>query len=428
MIRLEWPLTWQHNSRSKKKHFLCFIALSVALVQIFNISQVEYEDISRKLLDSSADSPRLVKPLKILALGGSITWGGKLADPSLSSYASLLGNIHFPGSVVHNEAIRATGASYFSLCIQSIIEGTANFVSVQDSNKKKEDAEKEPYDVILLEFAVNGLDGSDILIRRLRQRYPGAIIIFIRLYSLVSKSEPFTMAVQNAIEETNTILYDFHPEGAHMNKVSVDSFTKSLFSIDFHHLAENGHFHVSKKIRNIILEHLPERSKTRDQGTWGNGDTCYFWGKNGIAHPDLQMSGGSMKRLDQNKISYEFFEKAYFNYSLPETVALSANNGAIPVYLTHMTSGNPSIYPKLRVVLNDHEQQQLDPLYPQFAKNHVSKSTPIGATKAGVNTLILESVEKDKETPFRLWGLSVCTACADFGNNLLQIDATYGLV
>lgn len=428
MIRLGWPSTRQHNSRWKKRNFVCSVAVLIVLVQIYNISQVGYEDIARKLLDIGADSPRLAKPLKILALGGSITWGGKLANPSLSSYASLLGNTHFPGSVVHNEAIRATGASYFSLCIQSIIEGTANFVSVEDSNKRKEDAEKEPYDVILLEFAVNGLEGSDLLIRRLRQRYPGAIIIFIRLYSLVSGSEPFTMTVRNAIEETNTILYEFHSEGAHMNKVSADSFTKSLFSLDFHHLAENGHFHVSKKLRNIILEHLPEHSKRTEQGTWGNGDICYFWGKNGMAHPNLHMSGGSMKRLNHNKISYEFFDKAYFNYSLPETVDSSASNDAIPIYLTHMTSGNPSIYPKLRVVLNGHEEKELDPLYPQFANNHVSKSTPIGASKAGSNTLILESVEKDKEAPFRLWGLSVCPACADFGTKLLQIDATYGLV
>jgi hypothetical protein len=82
----------------------------------------------------------LKRRLIILSLGSSHTWGAGLEDRRHQAYPFLLGE---PGGHVVNLAMRATGADYPSVCLQSMIP----------------DSEWINFDVITLEFRSCG-DGS----------------------------------------------------------------------------------------------------------------------------------------------------------------------------------------------------------------------------------------------------------------------------
>jgi hypothetical protein len=60
----------------------------------------------------------LKRRLLVLSFGSSHTWGAGLEDPQNQAYPFLLGE---PGGHVLNVALRATGADYPSVCLQSMI-------------------------------------------------------------------------------------------------------------------------------------------------------------------------------------------------------------------------------------------------------------------------------------------------------------------
>jgi hypothetical protein len=135
----------------------------------------------------------------ILTLGGSTTWGSKL-DNRQDAYPyllpSLLGTTTTTTSWrVYNLAVRATDASYASQCVESMIReglpGNNNNNKVNTTTTTTTTTTTIQFDVITLEYSLNGLDGMPLLLQRLRQRYPNAVIIYIHLWSL-------RMSVDNA--------------------------------------------------------------------------------------------------------------------------------------------------------------------------------------------------------------------------------------
>jgi hypothetical protein len=110
---------------------------------------------------------QIPRPINILAFGGSVTWGAMLEDRHLA-YPWMLGTPYVDH--VDNMAMRATGADYPSLCLESIIPDAAN----------------KNYDVILFDFVMNITDGFPLLLKRLRERFPEAIIIYVHIWSLVN--------------------------------------------------------------------------------------------------------------------------------------------------------------------------------------------------------------------------------------------------
>merc|ERR1719410_2115303 len=98
-----------------------------------------------------------VTGLRYLTLGASTTWGSALEDRYTAYPYQLSPN-------VSNLAIRACGSNYPSICTQSMV-GNDNI-----------------YDVIILEY-LNSEDGIDVLVKRLRQRFPDAVIIMLLLWT-----------------------------------------------------------------------------------------------------------------------------------------------------------------------------------------------------------------------------------------------------
>ena len=118
-----------------------------------------------------SDNSSRRRPIQILALGGSNTWGAFLPD-RYRAYPWLIGEALNNGdsNQVDNVAMRATGADYPSLCLESMIPNSA------DKN----------YDVILFDFVLNGTNGFSLLLKRLRERYPDAVLVYVHIWNILS--------------------------------------------------------------------------------------------------------------------------------------------------------------------------------------------------------------------------------------------------
>ena len=150
------------------------------------------------------------RPLDIIAFGGSVTHGDEwqgVVDGNVFPrvLASQLVERGLARSVrVRNLAIGAThGAAPMALCCDTLIhEGSA--IRTLDINQNY-DRRRWPWEVnrtyrgpvppaemsvdapppiILLEFGINGISWVDVLLKRLRQRYPRAILVYVDLTGL----------------------------------------------------------------------------------------------------------------------------------------------------------------------------------------------------------------------------------------------------
>jgi len=110
----------------RKSILVCFVSVIGFCIIYFQSSlSISVNDYSgnlsrRKAYSLNKHNNQNFRPLNILALGGSVTWGAAISN-RYDAYPYLIGNLH-PDSRVDNLAIRATGASYPASCIQSMIE------------------------------------------------------------------------------------------------------------------------------------------------------------------------------------------------------------------------------------------------------------------------------------------------------------------
>ena len=404
----------------------------------------------------------------ILTLGGSTTWGSKL-EARESAYPYILPQNLGPTWRVYNLAVRATDASYASQCIESMIrEGAKNKKNIE-------------FDVILLEYSLNGLDGMPLLLSRLRQRFPNAVIMYIHLWSL-------RMTVDNAVtgakprEEINRGLtfkeadaninnmlgdtsakWDWAPKmkqdseaianearqhmkevGGHIYQVPMPespqvAFDEHWFGPDYHHLSSQGHAmvanHLVKLLRNesIMSNHqqpdINDISLAPDEsgiGSWGAGDQCYSWYETGT-HPDIQVDGGTVKNFVKNdkwavNVGLTFGQPAniWFPNRKPE---------AQPVMLMIMSWG-PGVYPKAKIELRSpgfaDQSSVLDPLHPDPLNHlfHVTRTAHVGWANFGQSQITVDPIE-DMQRPLRVIGIVMCGACLEMNDNYLTNDSTH---
>ena len=276
----------------------------------------------------SADAVFTKRPLSFLTLGGSITWGGALRH-RYDAFPYLLQQLH-PDNVVDNRALRATGAHFPAACIQSLVEGDA----FPEWEFTPGDVNREPkeYDVILLEFSVNGFAHTDFLLRRLRKRYPKALIVYVHLHSLTNPP-PTNMEEEGFFEKILEPVQGYHwkidvpsPSQSDEDFEYDENFLK-LYNEDKHHLSEVGHKHVADELMKLLDEVGPgattseEEENDEDQavGSWGAGDQCFMWlGTWGHFQTSLSANGGEFKIFDVPKKKYayeiEYGKKATFAF------------------------------------------------------------------------------------------------------------------
>ena len=112
--------------------------------------------------------PQSADSIRYLTFGSSSTWGEGLKEPQQQAYPYLL------SKSVHNVAARVGGLSLSAICTQSIVEG---------NNEHQHSSRHRVYDVIVTEFQDNDAASVSHLATRLRQRFPSAALIFVRLWS-----------------------------------------------------------------------------------------------------------------------------------------------------------------------------------------------------------------------------------------------------
>jgi CheY-like chemotaxis protein len=353
---------------------------------------------------------------KILSLGGSTTWGTMLQHPT-HSYPYILGS---PSNKVTNDGFHATGlftgSSYPSLCIERIV------------GRKK-------FDVILLEFSLDGHDGLELLLKRLRLRYPQATIVYVHLYSLLTDivddqgrtpeeaadtdaSKDYRWGYGERISKAvytdlNLLLKKY---GGFMYSLPrmedvVDSMY--LFSEDWHHLSQEGHNTVAEGVLSILKDVSsgaapaairPEFAWDDSFGTLDNKDQCEVWfsdGRNPFQFKGIaQMAQfGTVLGSEEYAIEFKGPGSIYIENRLPI---------AVPLYMFYMTKAEE--YPFVEVASGeDHKDVKIiDPIIQ--SSRDIMKSEKIGFAEPGRNEIMIKPVT-ETTSPFRVTGFALCEAC-----------------
>lgn len=379
----------------------------------------------------------LDRPLNILTMGGSITWGATLDDRT-KAFPSLLGNPFHQH--VDNMAMRATGADYPSLCLESMIP--------------RQDESRASYDLILLDFVQNGTDGFPLLLKRLRQRYPDAVIVYVKLWSLltfardpesgrdvhyVGRDPTKTWAwkegdafdkgykggdhdcgreicnskqMEDLIKKEGGFIYEMPlPETPN---VAID---EGWFDAnDWHHLSEVGHKILAEDLSKFLSTKAVELFKGEKKvGSWGKGDQCYNWFMSG--ENPLSYTGFEMKNILKGHSADEKWVLAMTGKNATITVE-SKFDIDVPLGLGYMSRQDPATYPLVEVTINDQEPIIVDPNVNRekvIKTVHITAFNHIGSAKAGTNVIKLRTLDSRPE-PFRVVGVYLCGECAEFGN------------
>lgn len=329
--------------------------------------------------------------LNILTLGGSVTWGATLESRDLA-YPSLMSK---EGHNVHNLAIRASDAQYPSLCIESLLLGT----------------DAIDFDVIVMEYSLNGFNGFSTLIKRLQYRYPNAAIVYLHLYSLISSARrhpdgSWTWQNENFLTTRPAVKYMLDVVGAYdynfpFTENVVDS--KKYFAKDRHHLSALGH----QKVADDLLELISATSfqKVHDpqleEFKWGEGDQCENWFELGKIKGYVveTYDGGDMKSMvdDQGvpsgKMSIEFRDSGTL-------IIYNKSHNTVPVYIFYMSA--PHIYPLTLITLGDTQTT----INPHRVKHHTTEAMAVGWAQPGKNYITIKCVSPSSE-PFRIVGVAL---------------------
>lgn len=427
-------------------------SMTPAAVQAFynNMMNTTAVDTSEPIVHKAKD---FNKRKRILALGGSTTWGEKL-EKRADSYPSVLAHslgVHWD---VMNIAVQATDASYASQCVESMVREAAR--SLDDM--------VHDYDIILMEYSLSGLDNFHLLARRVRRRYPRAIIVYVHLWSLrmtienaetrmkpasllkdhdlheaeglmsamiqdpsvtwkysdemVAQSKKHSQAGADAIQHVGGLLFELP-----FMSTPKEAINSGWFSPNYHHLSKEGHRFVANRIHSLINQHevvsLHTEAVAQYDHSWGKGDQCYSWLRAGES-PFVSFEGGTMTKFaEPNRWALQVGGE----FGNPATISFeNAKEEEQPVRLEVMSWG-PDTYPKAKIQLNapnqmvDDSATVLDPMHPiEFQRSfHVPRNVHIGWAPPGRNSITIDSTET-REHPFRVTSIVMCGACVEMDN------------
>lgn len=312
----------------------------------------EYDD------DEATTTITQRRQLNILALGGSKTYGSGVLDSE--TYVYQLGKLL--NATANNLGIPASGSEYPSSCIQSILRDNHHY----DTTINDQDI---IYDVVVLEFSTNDSldnlrDSLRVLARRIRTRYPNALIIYLHSYhfggylTLLRERNAHNkfirdrnLAIKRAIKEVGGIVYSI-PKPKSIQKSSNE---RQWFMEDLHHFSTEGHLLIAKDLERIIKEEIDININLLDDqigkvGSWGRGDKCYSWFQTGQVPSDIVLSGGVLSSWPgawhaQRNIPSKY---AYEVSSSGIQLDFPAEEGA-RVYLNYMSIGKTQQYPSVHI-------------------------------------------------------------------------------
>lgn len=358
-----------------------------------NLRNNELDDNdTRRNLQPILHESQISDNLNILTLGGSVTWGAGLSSRDLA-FPSLLSQMG--PYIVHNLAIRASDPHYPSLCLQSMLR----------------DRESIEFDVIILEFSLNGFNGLSTLIKRLQYRYPNAALIYIHLYSLnistrqlpdgsfIWLNQPFFYpgpAIQQLLDDIQAYTFIFP-------KPDEPKDADEYFAHDRHHISENGHQFIASKLVHLLGEtsFVKSADDNLDIFKWGNGDQCENWFDTGEIDGFVveEYEEGIMKSMkddngnDNNKFTIEFQKSGSMRIE-------NQSFNTVPVYILYMSARDK--YPITNIIIGD----KVTSVDPHRLNNHVAEAIPVGWAHPGLNVLSIEPTS-DMQEPFRILGIAL---------------------
>jgi len=314
----------------------------------------------------------------------------------------------------------------------------------------------EPFDVITFDFSLNGMQDFPLLVRRLRERYPDALFIYVNLFSLSTPRGAFKSKNARAlIHEQGGVVYHFGSIGPatadfnyheELDRKNPPAKVRKLFGKDKHHASSRGHKVISSKLMEIIDSHdFPPDPQV---GSWLGGDVCISWFQTGKT-PLQIIEGGEMKEWDEEKhkfgieVDQEDGMIIEYNHDGTQEAIMSLQ------YMTKSTVPNDpysSMYPPVLILTKQNIQGILDSktdaktnmtglvrtsvvevehepdedwVYLRGLQEkvhvrrfHISAVSSIGTVKPGVNFIYIFPVEK-RSYPFRLTATMVCQACSE---------------
>jgi len=321
------------------------------------------------------------------------------------TFASIIEQ-HF-GYEVHNLGIGATGAEYSATCIQSMVES--------------EIEEKDIiFDIITVEFSINGLGQLDVLLKRLRLRYPDALIIYVDLYAYLENNPKFKCMKAgfetgknvdckygnlSSVDLVGGIIYEL-PSPFHK---SIHG-SRNWFASDNVHLSSAGHFNVAAGIVSIFESEWQNIPNEPRLGNWYGGDHCFSFFRGKIPS-QVHILKGELASF--NQIGHKYAIEAQKDEKIEIAFHL---DGYTQITLAHMITGVPSLYPKVEVILNQTERplvkikHRLQPMAINF--HHIQRWYKFDDIIGPGKTILSITELEGTDLPFRLTGIMGCSVCA----------------
>jgi len=404
--------------------------------------------LSTPLLPINVDTvvpPEERKPLseiRYAAFGSSVTWGaghghGELEHRKSFAYPWLLS----PDAT--NFAIRAGGPAYPAACTSTMIG-------------------EDVFDVVVLEYFVKAKEGVALLARRIRERFPDAIIIFLmnwnpsmvgrcrhshchsgaqnmfewakekgydvtkgdlhnqEMHKLFRESEETWMMVQYSEESKRKVLYDAarevggyvipnpEPENA---KDWVDYATD--FAHDAFHFSMKGHRGIAQRVRDLVEWHgVPQNPRLQN---FMEFDQCTNWFESGDMDGIKYSSTGIVEKMPNTQkfaLSFEDGDEPDAKTDGKGWIGVTnPSNRPLSLYLGYMITGpSPNLYPRTEVIIESEGgdirgepvvlEGDKDSVYGKRAV-HISKIMKAGIIDPGYSIVRFSELEQT-ERPFRL--------------------------
>lgn len=381
--------------------------------------------------------------LKFLFFGTSRTYGAMLEDRATQAFPFLLG-----GANALNLGIPSGGPDHPLACTYSMLL----------------EHREESFDVIVLEYQNPFFSTTLQLAKRLRQRFPNALILFLDMWLMAyfqnipsgksldawSLQRGFatsgtggiigprlTQRVMNKtrVEDWFYLMEELAYSDSHKKRIShkgIEGYVvtapipanahealslpfREFFFRDMTHYSEKGHEYVANLIRTYLSDELHFRTfHDPTVAPWEHTDQCNHWLKTGIIDPTLVTSfpPESMALNEFNPLAHKFA----LEVREPKGWFTVQNNieGFAQLTIEYMITGPECFYPEMKISIQTSEAKPLgevnEPMVLGCAETpyphqvHISHQVRIGTIPPGGSTVILEAVnEQDPAAYAQKW-------------------------
>jgi len=371
--------------------------------------------------------------IRYAAFGSSMTWGAQLEDRESQAYVWRL------SPTAGNHGIRSSGPNYPAACTYSMLGD-------------------EEYDVIIMEFFTVANTGMMELAQRLRERFPDALLVILRLWDspmLVNKDgmdlrtwatkehnfgqdfihkDDFREAFKEygaenwhwQFEEEHHWWIDVHEDvaretGAYIIPMdcSMNAFGPGgyldigdrLLGPDSFHLSEEGHASISAKVKALVDRvGVPQKPRI---GAYHSNDHCLNWFLTGEVGEGISFSNNGKVEKMPNTEKYALT----FDGGQGEIIMQNPADEMMYLYIAYMTAGPHKKYPHVEAERPSGAKYMLDPIAKGYKQDvHISNLVFLGHVQPGA-TVVVKFKELEKaEWPFRIVQ-AVLTPKKDFGTS-----------